>query len=82
MNVYDLFYVVCCFLGWGSSTFIMGFLGKVINFETALFYNLVGVALCNVLIVHKVSFGWTNNHIWAIVNGIAFTLADFAYYQV
>jgi len=82
MNLWEIAFVLCCFFGWGFSTFIMGFLGKVISYETALFYNLIGVALCNLLIAHRVNFGMSANHFWAILNGVAFTLADFAYYKL
>jgi hypothetical protein len=61
---------------------IMGYLGKVMSFENALFYNLVGVAMCNIFLIPKISIGWSANHFWAIMNGVAFTVADFSYYRV
>ena len=82
METAAVFYFMCCLVGWGSSTFIMGYIGKLMDFETAIFYNLVGVLLFNIPTISRVQYGFTINHVWAIVNGLAFTLADYAYYKV
>ena len=82
MEIIQFLSVLGCFFGWGFSTFIMGYLGKLISLETALFYNFMGMGLFNLLITHKITIGWSQNHFWALLNGVAFTMADYAYYKV
>eukprot|EP00027_Filamoeba_sp_ATCC50430_P011246 CAMPEP_0168562276 /NCGR_PEP_ID=MMETSP0413-20121227/12037_1 /TAXON_ID=136452 /ORGANISM="Filamoeba nolandi, Strain NC-AS-23-1" /LENGTH=128 /DNA_ID=CAMNT_0008593693 /DNA_START=265 /DNA_END=648 /DNA_ORIENTATION=+ len=52
------------------------------NFQTGMFYQMLGVALMNIFFLFQVNFTFTRGHFWAIVNGIAFTVADIAYYKL
>lgn len=83
VDKWSIIYFMGCTLGWGFSTFIMGFLGKEdISYETAMFYQSIGAALVGSSVIFKVNFGLTSNHLLAICNGIAFSMADLAYYMV
>jgi hypothetical protein len=83
MDAWSFLYFLGCTLGWGFSTFIMGFIGKEnIAFETALFYQSIGAVLIGVSVIWRVEFGMSYNHMLCILNGISFTLADLSYYMV
>lgn len=81
-KILKFLYFLGCFFGWGFSTFIMGYLGKVMSFETAIFYNFIGMGLFTLIIIPKIQLGWSSYHVWAIINGVAFTVADYSYYRV
>eukprot|EP01116_Phalansterium_solitarium_P011405 TRINITY_DN27070_c0_g1_i1.p1 TRINITY_DN27070_c0_g1~~TRINITY_DN27070_c0_g1_i1.p1 ORF type:complete len:184 (+),score=27.49 TRINITY_DN27070_c0_g1_i1:171-722(+) len=76
----DLIYFFIVVSGWGFSTFIMGYIGKRITFETAMLYNTFGFAIVAVLTANKADHGLTLDHTFAIMNGASFALADLCYY--
>jgi len=81
MDPWSIVYFLGCTAGWGFSTFIMGFLGKeTIAFETLLFYQGLGALFVGFSVVHKVEFGFSTNHLLAVLNGLSFSLADLSYY--
>jgi hypothetical protein len=93
---WSIFYVSLCFFGWGSSTFIMGFLGKRISIETAVMYQalgycpldsfkilkLLGSIIPCIFMYPRADYSFTSDHFLAILNGLCFVIADIAYYLV
>eukprot|EP01116_Phalansterium_solitarium_P025673 TRINITY_DN9935_c0_g1_i1.p1 TRINITY_DN9935_c0_g1~~TRINITY_DN9935_c0_g1_i1.p1 ORF type:complete len:187 (+),score=16.11 TRINITY_DN9935_c0_g1_i1:119-679(+) len=78
----DLFYFLVVTGGWGFSTFIMGFIGKRMTFETALVYTFVGFALVSLATANRVQHGLSIFHFWAVLNGISQAVADLFYYKL
>jgi len=85
-----IFYLLICIFGWGLSVFTMGFLGKTLSFETAMFYQNIG-AFCIGIVFNFIQWistgvfvevGWRWDFFFAAVNGLFFAAADISYYQL
>jgi drug/metabolite transporter (DMT)-like permease len=70
------------FSGWGFSTSIMAITGKQMNIVSALFCNLLGMALVNAFFLSELYFALTWGHMLGILAGALITLADLAYYKL
>ena len=71
-----------CISGWGVGAFLMAHLGRTLGMGTILVYNLIGYAIAIALLTRNVSFGWSWNHLLAVVTAICFVLANFAFYRL
>jgi len=75
-------YVGSIFLGWGFSTFIMGFTGKYVPYPTALFCNMLGMVIVNAFFVNSLQWAITPYHFVAVLAGVLITVADLGYYKL
>ena len=71
-----------CISGWGVGAFLMAHLGRTLGMGTILVYNLIGYAIAIAILTRHVSFGWSWNHLLAVVTAICFVLANFAFYRL
>eukprot|EP01118_Nematostelium_gracile_P020456 TRINITY_DN9922_c0_g1_i1.p1 TRINITY_DN9922_c0_g1~~TRINITY_DN9922_c0_g1_i1.p1 ORF type:complete len:160 (-),score=26.46 TRINITY_DN9922_c0_g1_i1:88-567(-) len=83
-------YLTVCIFGWGMSVFIMGFLGKTLPFETAMFYQTIG-SMTLTLMINVSNYASTGKfvpltlsrgHVYAMINGMIFAMADISYYKL
>jgi len=79
---WEAIWFLMCVIGWGMSSFLMGYVGKELPYQTALFYQMIGVTIMTILNGQGIQVGLTSAHVAALMNGIFFTIADIAYYKL
>lgn len=66
MELITVLYFLVCVSGWGLSSFLMGFLGKTLPFETGMLYQFLGSGLLVLLMYPRVidpdPDDWTDMH--------------------
>lgn len=80
--VVRVLYVSVVLLGWGLASFLMGLIGKQMPHSSALFCNLLGVILVNFFFFTEMHFSISYLHVYAMLAGVLFTVADLAYYKL
>jgi transporter family protein len=75
-------YAMVVLLGWGLASFLMGLIGKQLPHSAALFCNLLGVIIVNFFFFTDLHLSVTYLHVYAMLAGVLFTVADLAYYKL